>query len=153
MAAVDIVRAEKYYGDFCALRGVSVSIPDGEFVVLVGPSGCGKSTLLRMIAGLETVAYVRAHLIPESEKENGGVRVRQERWIEGSRVNKRITLTKNGEAHTFVESVRLLTYDDFRRMYTEASLKLIETFGDYDGSPHSDNSPRLILVARKHRHA
>lgn len=97
--------------------------------------------------------YVRAHLIPESEKENGGVHVRQERWIEGSRVNKRITLTKNGEAHTFVESVRLLTYDDFRRMYIEASLKLIETFGDYDGSPHSDNSPRLIMVARKHRHA
>jgi len=96
--------------------------------------------------------YVRAHLVPESEKENGGVHVRQERWIEGPRVNKRITLTKNGEARTFVESVRLLTRDDFRRMYTEAGLKVIETFGDYDGSPHTDESPRLILVARKHLH-
>ncbi|HTM78830.1 MAG TPA: sn-glycerol-3-phosphate ABC transporter ATP-binding protein UgpC, partial [Devosia sp.] len=37
------------------LHGVSVDIPDGEFVILVGPSGCGKSTLLRMIAGLESV--------------------------------------------------------------------------------------------------
>ncbi len=36
-----------------AVREVSLSIPDGQFVVLVGPSGCGKSTTLRMIAGLE----------------------------------------------------------------------------------------------------
>ena len=40
---------------FEALKGVSVAIEDGEFVVLVGPSGCGKSTLLRMIAGLEEI--------------------------------------------------------------------------------------------------
>ena len=37
-----------------AVRGIDVSIADGEFLVLVGPSGCGKSTLLRLLAGLET---------------------------------------------------------------------------------------------------
>lgn len=37
------------------MKGVDLSIADGEFVVLVGPSGCGKSTVLRMIAGLESV--------------------------------------------------------------------------------------------------
>jgi len=36
-----------------AVRDLSLSIGDGELVVLVGPSGCGKSTTLRMIAGLE----------------------------------------------------------------------------------------------------
>ncbi len=36
-----------------AVDGVSLTVDDGEFIVLVGPSGCGKSTLLRMIAGLE----------------------------------------------------------------------------------------------------
>jgi multiple sugar transport system ATP-binding protein len=35
------------------LRGINLTIEDGEFMVLVGPSGCGKSTLLRLIAGLE----------------------------------------------------------------------------------------------------
>ena len=34
------------------LRGVSISIADGEFLSVVGPSGCGKSTLLRVVAGL-----------------------------------------------------------------------------------------------------
>lgn len=35
------------------LRRINLTVPDGEFMVLVGPSGCGKSTLLRLIAGLE----------------------------------------------------------------------------------------------------
>jgi multiple sugar transport system ATP-binding protein len=38
---------------FRAIDDVSITVRDGEFIVLVGPSGCGKSTLLRMIAGLE----------------------------------------------------------------------------------------------------
>ncbi len=38
-----------------AIKDLSLSIQEGEFVVIVGPSGCGKSTLLRMLAGLETI--------------------------------------------------------------------------------------------------
>lgn len=37
---------------FCALRDVSFSVREGEFVALIGESGCGKTTLLRMVAGL-----------------------------------------------------------------------------------------------------
>jgi multiple sugar transport system ATP-binding protein len=55
MANVSVSNARKDYGAFKAIKGVSVDIDDGEFVILVGPSGCGKSTLLRMIAGLEGI--------------------------------------------------------------------------------------------------
>jgi multiple sugar transport system ATP-binding protein len=37
------------------LKGINLTVADGEFMVLVGPSGCGKSTLLRLIAGLEEI--------------------------------------------------------------------------------------------------
>nr|WP_156584271.1 sn-glycerol-3-phosphate ABC transporter ATP-binding protein UgpC [Agrobacterium vitis] len=43
----------KSFGHFDVIKGVSLDIKDGEFMVFVGPSGCGKSTLLRMIAGLD----------------------------------------------------------------------------------------------------
>ena len=55
MASVEIENVRKAYGAFETIKGVSVEVPDGAFVVLVGPSGCGKSTLLRMIAGLEEI--------------------------------------------------------------------------------------------------
>ncbi|SNZ12447.1 carbohydrate ABC transporter ATP-binding protein, CUT1 family [Natronoarchaeum philippinense] len=42
-------------GSVTAVDEASLTVEDGEFLVLVGPSGCGKSTTLRMIAGLETV--------------------------------------------------------------------------------------------------
>lgn len=43
----------KSYGDFVALRDISLSIARGEFICFLGPSGCGKTTLLRAIAGLD----------------------------------------------------------------------------------------------------
>jgi len=55
MADVALNNVVKRYDEVEAVRGISLQIPDKEFVVLVGPSGCGKSTTLRMIAGLEEV--------------------------------------------------------------------------------------------------
>jgi len=56
MAAVTLTDVRKRFGSTEVVHGVTLSIEDGEFCVLVGPSGCGKSTLLRMIAGLEQVS-------------------------------------------------------------------------------------------------
>ncbi|KND18350.1 glycerol-3-phosphate transporter ATP-binding subunit [Pannonibacter phragmitetus] len=57
MATITLDNVRKVYaGGVEAVKGVSMDIADGEFIVLVGPSGCGKSTLLRMIAGLEEIS-------------------------------------------------------------------------------------------------
>ena len=55
MADVKLVDLKKSYGSVDIIKGVSLDIKHGEFVVFVGPSGCGKSTLLRMISGLEEI--------------------------------------------------------------------------------------------------
>ncbi len=54
MAGLEIQGIRKGFGQQQILRGIDLTIADGEFVVFVGPSGCGKSTLLRTICGLET---------------------------------------------------------------------------------------------------
>ncbi|NVM74869.1 ABC-type sugar transport system ATPase subunit [Duganella sp. SG902] len=54
MAGLEIQGIRKGFGQQQILRGIDLSIADGEFVVFVGPSGCGKSTLLRTICGLES---------------------------------------------------------------------------------------------------
>ncbi|MGV1822332.1 ABC transporter ATP-binding protein [Agrobacterium tumefaciens] len=59
MATLSIDRITKRFGALTVIPELSLTIPDGEFCVLVGPSGCGKSTLLRIIAGLEPISSGR----------------------------------------------------------------------------------------------
>ena len=55
MARLELKNVKKSYGAVDVIKGVDITVEDGEFCVFVGPSGCGKSTLLRMIAGLEDI--------------------------------------------------------------------------------------------------
>jgi multiple sugar transport system ATP-binding protein len=57
MAEIVLDRVTKSYPNgAAAVKDLSITIADGEFIILVGPSGCGKSTTLNMIAGLEEIS-------------------------------------------------------------------------------------------------
>jgi multiple sugar transport system ATP-binding protein len=65
MAAVSYEQASRIYPGSPPVKAVDefdLSVPDGEFLVLVGPSGSGKSTALRMLAGLEDVDEGAIHI-------------------------------------------------------------------------------------------
>src|SRR5262245_50005666 len=55
MATVELRQVWKKYGEVQAVRDLSLTCRDGEFLCLLGPSGCGKSSTMRMIAGLEKI--------------------------------------------------------------------------------------------------
>ncbi|MGE0003988.1 MAG: ABC transporter ATP-binding protein [Parvibaculaceae bacterium] len=62
MAFLEIRNLEKRFGNVDVLKGISLAIDEGGFLVLVGPSGCGKSTLLNTIAGLEAITSGEIHI-------------------------------------------------------------------------------------------
>ncbi len=49
MGKIDITDLHLYYGQFHALKGVNLSLPEKEITAFIGPSGCGKSTLLKTL--------------------------------------------------------------------------------------------------------
>lgn len=75
--------------------------------------------------------------------------VRIERWFDGSdrSFNKRMTI---GEKR-YLERVRGYDLEEISMMFSMCRLRIHAAFGDFDGSPFSRSSPRLILVGRKER--
>lgn len=49
MTKFDIENLELFYGEFKALKGINLKIPENEITAFIGPSGCGKSTLLKTL--------------------------------------------------------------------------------------------------------
>ncbi len=75
---LSIENLTKHFGEFVAVRELSLEIYDGEFICFLGPSGCGKTTLLRAIAGLDpqssgsiTQAGKNISNLPPAERDFG----------------------------------------------------------------------------------
>jgi sulfate transport system ATP-binding protein len=76
--SIEVRNIYKTFGNFHALRGVSLKVNDGELLALLGPSGSGKTTLLRIIAGLD-----------EPDPGSGGEVLFHGESVGGSRVGQR----------------------------------------------------------------
>lgn len=91
---------------------------------------------------------VRAALVARDERPVGGTVVVQERQLSGDGrfVEKTIHLVDEGRS--FMERVRLYERQELEAMLRAAGLVTEEALGDYEGAPHSRQSPRLLLLAR-----
>ena len=96
--------------------------------------------------------YVAGNLVEKDEKElSEGAYVIQERWVDDSlrRINKKITLIKDGEESIFRESVRMYSLEDMKKMLLKAGLNPMEIYGGFDSSKYTESSPRMILIGSK----
>src|SRR6516165_10470008 len=77
MAAVLTRDIVKTFGTMTAVNGITLTVADGEFMVLLGPSGCGKTTFLRIICGLEQQTsgdlIIGGHLVNDTPPRARGV--------------------------------------------------------------------------------
>ena len=92
---------------------------------------------------------VRDRLVPRDETIINGRSVEQVREIsrDGRFVVKHINIKADG--HQFIERVRLFSKDDLVSMLEYSDFRIERSYGDYDGSPLTTGSPRVILFARR----
>lgn len=90
------------------------------------------------------------HVTDSEEKIVDEILFRISRKVEKGFVVKTISVTDQGQQHTFYEKVRALTYDHFIEYFRMTSLRLVNVFGSYDLEPyHPETSERMIFILKK----
>ena len=96
------------------------------------------------------INYLLKNLIPTSVFSENGLRITQNRSIQGTRVVKNITIENGSSVEEFYESVRLYNYDEMMAYIKKASFTILQEYGDYNGNNfNKESSPRLIIFAKK----
>lgn len=121
MALLEVDNIHTYYGNIHALKGVSVTVNEGEVVTLIGSNGAGKSTTLKTISGLlkPRVGAVRlngADMTPHPPHAIAGMGIAQ--VPEGRRCFASLTVEENLEMGAFTRNDRSGIRADMERMYT-----------------------------------
>jgi branched-chain amino acid transport system ATP-binding protein len=120
MALLEIENVHTYYGQIHALKGVSLSVDNGEIVTLIGANGAGKSTLLKTTSGLlrphQGAIHFEgedlSHYPPHEIVAKGVVQV-----PEGRRVFGRLTVIENLEMGAFAISDQKLIKENLERVF------------------------------------
>jgi branched-chain amino acid transport system ATP-binding protein len=120
MALLELKDVHTYYGAIHALRGISMSIDEGEIITLIGSNGAGKSTTLRTISGL--LKPRQGEITIQGERIDGRpphtiVALGVSQSPEGRRVFARMTVRENLEMGAFLRRDRAAVVADFERVY------------------------------------
>ena len=121
MALLELNDIHTYYGAIHALRGITLSIEEGEIVTLIGANGAGKSTTLRTISGLlkprqGQITLRGASIVGMRPHQIVGLGICQS--PEGRRVFARMTVHENLEMGAFSRRDTAAFAADFERVYT-----------------------------------
>ena len=120
MAMLEVKDINVYYGAIHAIKGISLSVEEGEIVTLIGANGAGKSTTLRTISGLlkpktgeinflnKNIAGMPAHKI---------VREGISQVPEGRRIFAEMTLLENLELGAFTRTDKDEIQNDFKMVF------------------------------------
>lgn len=147
MAEVKLIDISKIYeNNVVAVKDVTFTVEDKEFVVLVGPSGCGKTTTLRMIAGLEEISKGELYIdnvlvnnVPAKDRDIAMV-------FQNYALYPHMTVFEN---MAFGLKIRKLPKDEIKRRVEEAARILgIENFLDRKPKQLSGGQRQRVAVGR-----
>ncbi|HYU19957.1 MAG TPA: ABC transporter ATP-binding protein [Chloroflexota bacterium] len=149
MATLEVQDVHTYYGNIHALRGVSLSVKDGEIVTLIGANGAGKSTTLRTISGILQPREGQVVLdgqpitgLPPHEIVARGVC----QVPEGRRIFSRMSVLENLEMGAFARKDRAQVPSDIERVF-ELFPRLKERISQKGGTL-SGGEQQMLAIGR-----
>ena len=149
MALLELRDVHTYYGNIHALKGVSLTVEEGEIVTLIGANGAGKSTTLKTISGLlrprqgeVTFDGERIDGMPAHQIVAKGIC----QAPEGRRIFPRMTVRENLEMGAFQRAKDAELASDFERVYTLFP-RLKERLGQ-NGGTLSGGEQQMLAIGR-----
>jgi len=118
---LDVANVETFYGSIQALKGISITVNEGEIVTLIGANGAGKSTTLRSINGLNHPRHGRISFRGKDithEPAHNIVKLGIAQSPEGRKLFPRMTVTENLEMGAFQQPDKALLREDMDRVFT-----------------------------------
>ena len=146
MADVRFQAVRKTFGKVVAVDDVDLTVPDGEFTVLLGPSGCGKTTLLRCLAGLEKVDAGQVFIGPRNSTDLPPRRRRIAMVFQSYAVFPHMNVYDNIAFGLRMQKVKAAAVKE--RVRSAAELLHIEDFLDRYPSQLSGGQRQRVAVAR-----
>jgi branched-chain amino acid transport system ATP-binding protein len=150
MALLELKNVHTYYGNIHALKGLSLTVDEGEIVTLIGSNGAGKSTTLRTISGLLSprqgevlLRGKRIERMPAHEIVKLGV----SQSPEGRRIFPRLSVLENLELGAYLKNVRSREFqDDLQRVF-ELFPRLRERISQKGGTL-SGGEQQMLAIGR-----
>lgn len=121
MALLEVKDVHSYYGNIHALKGISLSVEEGEIVTLIGGNGAGKSTTLKTISGIVRPRQGSVHLGGEDLAQYAAHQIVQKgisQVPEGRGIFARLTVTENLEMGAFIHNNPRQIAEDIDRVFT-----------------------------------
>ncbi len=146
---LELKNVHTYYGNIHALKGISITVNQGEIVTLIGSNGAGKSTTLRTISGIlqpregevwlegTRIDHVPAHKVVER-----GVL----QSPEGRRIFPRLTVRENLEMGAFTRSDRAGIDEDIERVF--GLFPRLRERTDQKGGTLSGGEQQMLAIGR-----
>jgi branched-chain amino acid transport system ATP-binding protein len=120
MALLEIDHIHTYYGNIHALKGISLTVNEGEIVTLIGANGAGKSTTLKAVSGLLTPRQGKIHFQGNEITGRPPHDVTNLRLIqvpEGRRIFAQLTVQENLEVGAFLRNDKAEIASDMERVF------------------------------------
>ncbi len=121
MALLELENVHSYYGNIHALKGISITVEEGEVVTLIGANGAGKSTTLKTISGLLKPRAGAIHLEGDDLTAYKAHEIVDKGVIhvpEGRRIFSQLTVRENLEMGSFLRNDAAGIKQDMERVFT-----------------------------------